>query len=244
MSLFQYSWFAAIIVGVLFSTLFYRVSDATLAHKGLVREEVNRAYLCISGAMAITAGIIGTVQAIANIQNPFFLYSQNLDNPYVLVAKLTLTAFWITFALWVWFSKQFNTYSRLVLPQSLYFFLKPSRAILSVIIIIGIAAIYLYPGNRLPFVVINLSHSPINWIEVSSGDSRGEIKSIKARSQKVKQITLGSNERYTLRYKLDDNPKIYGAKIPFAIGEFSVGMVQVVMDSSGQLKIIDRRLFK
>ena len=120
MSIFQYSWFIVIAVGIAFSSLFSRYSDQTLVAKGLSRAEVNSTYTTVSVTMAITAGMIGINQVIAGIQNPFYLYSPNLDNVNVLAGKGVLTSFWVAFALWVWFSRGYKIYETLVLPFGRY----------------------------------------------------------------------------------------------------------------------------
>ena len=94
------------------------------------------------------------------------------------------------------------------------------------------------------FVIINLSQTPIDWLEVTNQNEKIKVEDVKARSQKLRTMTVSPNPDYTLQYKLNNKDKVYGAAIPFPIGEFSMGMVQVLIDSKGNLKVIDRRIFK
>ena len=248
MDIMQYAWFVAIAVGILLSSLTKAIRQHKVVETGVEHAHINRIHGQVTVAMAVTAGLIGTNQAYAQIQNPFYVYSQNIDNVHVLIGKSVLALFWLVFLVWVWASKSFPIYVRLVLPNALRrlgFFARP---VATVFVVVGMAALALYPGNQLPVLVTNGSDQQVEWIKVAANgdfsEAQQHLESIAPNSKKVQNITLDSETRYTVKFKLAENDKPFQARVPFEISEFSMGLIHVAFDEEMRLRILDRRVFK
>ena len=248
MDVMQYAWFVVIAIGIVLSTLSKSRRQHRLVETGVEHAHINRIHGQVTVAMAVTAGLIGTNQAYAQIQNPFYIYSQNLDNIHVLIGKLVLALFWLTFLVWVWASKNFPIYVQLILPKAfkrLEFLAKP---VATICVVAGMGALVLYPGNSLPVLVTNGSDQQVEWIQVAAnGDFVGaqqELKSIAPNGKKVKNIRLDSETQYTLKFKLAERDKPLQATVPFEISEFSMGLIHVAFDEEMRLRVFDRRVFK
>lgn len=248
MDIMQYAWFVVIAIGILLSSLSKAVRQHKLVEAGVDHTHINRIHSQVTVVMAITAGLIGTNQAYAQIQNPFYIYSQNLDNVHVLIGKVILALFWTTFLIWVWASKNFPIYVRLILPNALKRLEFLAKPVATLSIIAGMGALALYPGNRLPVLVTNGSNQNVEWIQVAAnGDFAGaqqDLKSIPPKSKKVENIRLDSDTQYTLKFKLAESDKPLQATVPFEISEFSMGLIHVAFDEDMRLRIFDRRVFK
>lgn len=244
MSIFKFSWFIAMAVGLIFSTIYKRANHEKLIKKGVAKEDVDKAYIAITAGMVITAGLIGTNQLLSGIENPFYLYSQNLSNPSVLLGKCILSGFWAILVLWCWFSQQFTVYVRLILPEKLKKMEFLARPFMTLVAIVGTVLLFIYPGNQLPIVITNTSDKSIEWVEIANGDKTYRTGPLESRQQKVQPVVLKENPVYTVKYKLTDSPKVLGARFPFEVSEFSMGAVQVLFDRSGAPRVLDMRLFK
>lgn len=248
MDIMQYAWFVAIAVGILLSSLSKTIRQHKLAETGVDHAHINRIHTQVTVAMAVTAGLIGTNQAYAQIQNPFYVYSQNIDNVHVLIGKIVLALFWLVFLVWVWASKNFPIYVRLILPNALERLGFLARPVATVCVVVGMAALVLYPGNQLPVLVTNGSDQQVEWIKVAANgdfaESQQHLESIAPNSKKVQNITLDSETRYTVKFKLAESDQPLQARVPFEISEFSMGLIHVAFDEEMRLRILDRRVFK
>lgn len=244
MSIFKFSWFFAMAIGLIFSTIYKRANHEKLMKKGIAKEDVDKAYIAITAGMVITAGLIGLNQLISGIENPFYLYSQNLSNTSVLIGKCILSGFWAVLILWCWFSQQFTVYVRLILPEPLKKLEFMAKPFMSLVALVGVVLLFIYPGNQLPIIITNTSDQQIEWVEISNSEKKYRTGPIASKKQKVQRLVLKEDTMYVVKYKLEGNPKTLGAKVPFEIGEFSMGAVQVLFDRAGGLRVLDRRLFK
>ena len=75
-------------------------------------------------------------------------------------------------------------------------------------------------------------------------DDQHSLESIAPNSKKVKNITLDSETRYTVKFKLAEKEQPLQASVPFEISEFSMGLIHVAFDEDMRLRILDRRVFK
>lgn len=248
MDVMQYAWFVVILIGIVLSTVSKAVRQHKLVETGVAHAHINRIHVQVTVAMAVTAGLVGTNQAYAQIQNPFYVYSQNIDNIHVLIGKAVLALFWLTFLVWVWASKNFQIYVRLILPNALKRLEFLSKPVATLCVIAGMGTLALYPGNRLPVLVTNGSDQKVEWIQVAAnGDFDGaqqDLKSIAPNSKKVQNIRLDSDTQYMLKFKLAETDKPLQARVPFEISEFSMGLIHVAFDDEMRLRIFDRRVFK
>lgn len=238
----QYLWFAVIPIGLVGVTLFKRRNDVVLQEKAVTVEEANSAYLMIMFAMVATAGSIGVVQLLGNIRNPFFVYSSNLDNNYVLAGKVVLTLFWVGLIVWAWFFEQFMTYAKLILPRKLSRLLVLAKPFATVIAIIGISFLLFYSGNKVPFLILNFNEQPVEWIKIIGEDNEHQFDHIPGRQQQIHSIPIEGSTQLDIQYKLPEQENPWQASIPFKISEFSMGYVEIIINKEGQLKIGDRRL--
>lgn len=240
----KYLWFMVIPLGLVGVALFKRRNAGVLAEKGVSGNEANAAYRVIAAALVVTAGGIGLVQLAGGIDSPFFLYSGNLNNVYVVAGKLVLGLFWLGLLVWAWGSRQFVTYARLMLPQKASALLPLARPFASLAAVIGLSLLIFYQGNRVSFAILNLSPESIEWVAVIHEDSRYHIDAIPQQQQTVHSVPLNGSGAFKIQYKLKDKDNTWQAAIPFSISEFSMGFVQLVFNRDGKLHVTDHRLLR
>jgi hypothetical protein len=242
--IFKYLWFIVIPVGLIVAALLKRRRPAVLAAKGVAAIDAERAYGFVALAMIISAAGIGSVQLMGGISNPFFLYSANLHNGYVLTAKLILVMFWLVLIIWIWRSRHFQTYAKLIVPTRYDRLLRVSKPIATVIALVGLSILAFYHGNRLLFVVTNFSTQTVEWADVINGDARYRIQPIPAQKQKSENVPLQGTSEFKLQYKMADQENPRQATVPFSIGEFSMGVIDIRITAEEQLHIGDYRMLK
>lgn len=240
----KYLWFLVIPLGLVGVTLFKRRNAGVLAEKGVSSSEASAAYRVIAAALVVTAGGIGLVQLAGAIDSPFFLYSGNLGNVYVVAGKLVLGLFWLGLLVWAWGSRQFVTYARLMLPRKASGLLPLAKPFASLVAVIGLSLLIFYQGNRVSFAVLNLSPQSIEWVAVIHEDSRYRIDAIPHQQQTVHSVPLNGSGVFKIQYKLKDTDNIWQAAVPFPISEFSMGFVQLVFNRDGKLHVTDHRLLR
>lgn len=240
----KYLWFIVIPIGLVGVTVFKLRKANVLSEKGVSSSEANAAYRVIAAAVVVTAAGIGLVQLAGGIDSPFFLYSGNLNNVYVIAGKLVLGLFWLGLLVWAWGSRQFVTYAKLVLPRKANALLPLAKPFASLVAIIGLSFLIFYQGNRVSFAILNLSSQSIEWIAVIHQDSRYRIDAIPQQQQTVHSVPLNDSGAFKIQYKLKDDDNAWQAAIPFSISEFSMGFVQLVFNRDGKLQIIDHRFLR
>lgn len=240
----KYLWFIVIPLGLIGVTLFKIRKANVLSEKGVSSHEANAAYRVIAVAVVFTAGGIGLVQWVGGINSPFFLYSGNLDNAYVVAGKVVLGLFWLGFLGWVWGSRQFVTYAKLVLPRKAIVLLPLAKPFASLVACAGLGLLMFYHANRVPFAISNLSPQTIEWIAIIHQDNRYLIDAIGKQNPTVISVPMKGSGAFKIQYKLKDGNSTLQAAIPFTISEFSMGFVQVVFNRDGTLQIADRRLLR
>ena len=240
----KYLWFIVIPIGLVCVTVFKMRKANVLSEKGVSSSEANAAYRVIAAAVVVTAAGIGLVQLAGGIDSPFFLYSGNLNNVYVIAGKLVLGLFWLGLLLWAWGSRLFVTYAKLILPRKANALLPLAKPFASLVAIIGLSFLIFYQGNRVSFAILNLSSQSIEWIAVIHQDSRYRIDAISQQQQTVLGIPLNGSGVFKIQYKLKDNDNTWQATIPFPISEFSMGFVRLVFNPDGKLHISDHLLLR
>ncbi len=244
MDIKQYSWFIVIFIGVFVNALFKWNRQRKLPPDSHDRLVLERVYRYVNGAMIITASLIGLNQVLAGIENPFYLYSQNLDNTHVLIGKFILASFWMLLLAWAWSSKTFHHYVELLLPGALKKMSVLSRPLATLFVLVGMLALVFYPGNQLAVLVTNASEDTVEWVKLNNDIQENLLGSISSRAQGLRNIKLGSDDKYILEFKFQGQSRSKRAQVPFAIGEFSMGLIHIAFDQQQRLRIFDRRVFK
>lgn len=240
----KYLWFIVIPIGIVGLTLFKMRKADVLSEKGVSSDEANAAYRVTGAAVVATAGCIGLVQFAGGINNPFFLYSSNLDNAYVVAGKLVLGLFWLGLLVWAWGSRQFVTYAKLILPRRANALLPLAKPAASLAALVGLSLLIFYKGNRVPFAILNLSPQPLEWIAVIHQDSHHRIDGIPHQEQTIRSVPLNGSGAFKIQYKLKDSDNTWQAAAPFPISEFSMGFVQLMFNRDGKLHVTDHRLLR
>lgn len=240
----KYLWFIAIPVGLLGIILFKWRKAHVLAEKGVALHEANAAYRVIAIAVVACAGGIGLTQLAGDINSPFFLYSGNLENTYVVAGKGVLGLFWLGLLVWVWGSQQFVTYARLILPRRAMVLLPLAKPAATLMAVIGLSLLVFYQGNRVPFAIVNQSPQAIEWVALLHEDARYRIDHIPQQQPTIHNVPVNGGGDFKIQYKLQDSDSTWQAAVPFTISEFSMGFVQLVFNQDGKLHIADRRLLR
>ena len=240
----KYLWFIVIPIGLIGVTLFKMRKASVLSEKGVSSAEANTAYRVIAAAVVLTAGGIGLAQQAGGINSPFFLYSGNLSNHYVVAGKVVLGLFWIGLLVWAWGSSQFMTYAKLLLPRKLSFLLPLAKPFASLVAVIGLSLLMFYQGNRVPFAILNLSDKSIERIAIIHQDKLYRIDGIPTQKPIIRSVPLNGSGTFNIQYKLKDSDQTWRAAIPFTISEFSMGYVQLVFGRDGKLRVADHRLLR
>ncbi len=240
----KYLWFIVIPAGLIGVAMLKIRKANVLAEKGISTNDADAAYRVIAAAVVFTAGGIGMVQLMGGISSPFFLYSGNLNNAYVVAGKSVLGLFWLGFLAWVWGSSQFMTYAKLILPRKLNVLLPLAKPFASLVAILGMGLLMFYQGNRVSFAISNRSQQSIEWITIIDQDSHYRIDAIDHQNPTVLSIPLNDLGTFKVRYKFKDRSQTWQAAIPFTISEFSVGFVQLVLNREEKLQVSDHRLLR
>ena len=240
----KYLWFIVIPLGLIGLILFKIRKASVLTEKGVSSAEADAAYRVIAAAIVLTAGGIGLAQLAGGIANPFFLYSGNLHNHYVVAGKVVLGLFWLGLLVWAWGSRQFMTYARLILPRKARVLLPLAKPFASLVAAVGLSFLAFYQGNRVPFAILNLSNHAIERIAIIHQNNRYPIDGIPQQTPIVRSIPLNGSSAFKIQYKLKDSDKTWQAVIPFTISEFSMGFVQLIFSRDGKLRVMDHRLLR
>lgn len=237
-------WFAVIPLGLLNVIFLYFRARKHLSHDPELKKNARRAVYCLAVAMAVTASFVGAMQLMGGFQNPFYIYSSNLDNPYILTGKIAIYVFWVAVLVWAWFTEGLVNYTKLFFLTVKPYEQTLLRGLATLVCVGGITALTFYNGSAVAVVINNYHDAGVEWVQVDFAGGESRLGAIEPDSRAMTTIKPQHTGEVSVTYKLLSAENAYRARMPFQLGDISMGFVELSVTEDGKLGVRDRVTFK
>ena len=106
----KYFWFSIILVAVANAWFVQKRARPLIAKNPLLQLDANRVSMTLILMISIPSAMLGIIQLIAGYESPWYIFSDNLSNKYLLGAWIVMAGLRVFILYWLWFTKGLESY--------------------------------------------------------------------------------------------------------------------------------------
>jgi hypothetical protein len=108
--LLKYFWFGIIFVGILNAWVVQRRARPLIVDNPLLQFDANRVSITLILMIGIPSALLGVIQLMAVYESPFYIFADDLSDPYLLSAWLVMAGMRLFILYWLWFTNGLESY--------------------------------------------------------------------------------------------------------------------------------------
>ena len=242
-SLLNYSWFIVIPFGLINVVFVYWRALSHLNRNELLKRRAFIAAVSVAVALSVTSLLVGTIQLMGGFENPFYVYSVDISNPYILAGKLVLLLFWVIVLVWSWLTDGLISYAKLFFFPMTALQKTLARWGATCVALFGIAILALYHGSAIPIIVNNYNGEAVEWITLQYEGGETTIKSINPKTRAVMSIKPNRVSTLNVSFKLVGQDSANQANLPLVLSDVAMGYIDLFVTKEGQLGLGEHLMF-
>ncbi|MFT6467163.1 MAG: hypothetical protein ACJARQ_000308 [Oleispira sp.] len=106
----KYFWFSIILVAVTNAWFVQKRARPLIAKNPLLQLDANRVSITLILMISIPSAMLGIIQLMAGYESPFYIFSDDLSNRYLLSAWIVMAGLRVFILYWLWFTKGLESY--------------------------------------------------------------------------------------------------------------------------------------
>lgn len=106
----KYFWFSIILVAVTNAWFVQKRARPLIAKNPLLQLDANRVSNTLILMISIPSAMLGIIQLMAGYESPFYIFSDDLSNRYLLSAWIVMAGLRVFILYWLWFTKGLESY--------------------------------------------------------------------------------------------------------------------------------------
>ena len=106
----KYFWFSIIFIGGANAWFVQKRARPLIIANPLLQIDANRVSITLMLMIGIPSALLGIIQLIAGYANPFYIFSDDLNNPYLLSAWIAMAGLRVFILYWLWFTRGLESY--------------------------------------------------------------------------------------------------------------------------------------
>jgi len=106
----KYFWFSIILVAVANAWFVQKRARPLIAKNPLLQLDANRVSITLILMISIPSAMLGAIQIMAGYESPFYIFSDDLSNRYLLSAWIVMAGLRVFILYWLWFTKGLESY--------------------------------------------------------------------------------------------------------------------------------------
>ena len=106
----KYFWFSIILVAVTNAWFVQKRARPLIAKNPLLQLDANRVSITLILMISIPSAMLGIIQLMAGYESPFYIFSDDLSNHYLLSAWMVMAGLRVFILYWLWFTKGLESY--------------------------------------------------------------------------------------------------------------------------------------
>ena len=242
-ALLDYLWFIVIPFGLINVAFVYWRALSHLNRNALLKQRAFIAAVTVAVALSVTSLLVGSIQLMGGFENPFYIYSADISNPYVLSGKLVILVFWITVLVWSWFTDGLTSYAKLFFFPMTALQKKLAKLGATGGALIGIAILGFYHGSAIPVIVNNYNGETVEWITLKYEGGETTLKLIDPKTRAVMSIKPNRVSALSVSFKLVGQARANKANLPLVLSDVAMGYIDLFVTKEGQLGLGDHLMF-
>ncbi len=106
----KYFWFGIILIAAVNAWFVQKRARPLIAENPLLQFDANRVSITLILAIGIPSALLGIIQLVAGFDSPFYIFSDDLSDPYLLSAWLVMAGLRVYILYWLWFTNGLESY--------------------------------------------------------------------------------------------------------------------------------------
>ena len=108
--LLKYFWFLIILVGAANAWFIQRRARPLIEQSPALQIDANKVSITLVLMIGIPSAMLGIIQLMAGYESPFFIFDDDLGNPYLLAAWSVMAGLRVFILYWLWFTQGLESY--------------------------------------------------------------------------------------------------------------------------------------
>lgn len=108
--LLKYFWFLIILVGAANAWFIQRRARPLIEQSPALQIDANKVSITLVLMIGIPSAMLGIIQLMADYESPFFIFDDDLGNPYLLAAWIVMAGLRVFILYWLWFTQGLESY--------------------------------------------------------------------------------------------------------------------------------------
>jgi len=108
--LLKYFWFLIILVGAANAWFIQRRARPLIEQSPALQIDANKVSITLVLMIGIPSAMLGIIQLMAGYESPFFIFDDDLGNPYLLAAWIVMAGLRVFILYWLWFTQGLESY--------------------------------------------------------------------------------------------------------------------------------------
>lgn len=108
--LLKHFWFGVVFLGILNAWVVQRRARPLIADNPLLQLDANKVSITLILMIGIPSTLLGIIQVLAGYESPFYIFADDLSDPYLLSAWLVMAGMRLFILYWLWFTRGLESY--------------------------------------------------------------------------------------------------------------------------------------
>ncbi|MBL4796314.1 MAG: hypothetical protein JKY50_02750 [Oleispira sp.] len=108
--LLKFFWFGIMLIGPANAWFIQKRARPLIEESPALQADANKVSMTLILMIGIPSAMLGIIQLLAGYESPFYIFDDDLTNPYLLAAWIILVALRIFILYWLWFTKGLESY--------------------------------------------------------------------------------------------------------------------------------------
>jgi hypothetical protein len=108
--LLKYFWFLIILVGAANAWFIQRRARPLIEQSPALQIDANKVSITLILLIGTPSALLGIIQLVAGYESPFYIFDDDLSNPYLLTAWIVMAGLRVFILYWLWFTQGLESY--------------------------------------------------------------------------------------------------------------------------------------
>ncbi len=108
--LLKYFWFLIILVGAANAWFIQKRARPLIEQSPALQIDANKVSITLILLIGIPSAMLGIIQLVAGYESPFYIFDDDLSNPYLLSAWIVMAGLRVFILYWLWFTQGLESY--------------------------------------------------------------------------------------------------------------------------------------
>lgn len=108
--LLKYFWFGVMLIGPINAWFIRKRALPLIEASPVLQADMDKVSMTLILMIGIPSAMLGIIQFVADYESPFYIFSDDLSNPYLLSAWIVMAGLRVFILYWLWFTQGLESY--------------------------------------------------------------------------------------------------------------------------------------